>query len=163
MIPILTTERVAEIAALASEATPGPWERSRNWSIVGAGHDWDRTWPIDEALVVGVGKGDPLRVRRADFRVCYISGPGEKNCAVADAHFIAAARTIVPELCASHERLRKDVAMLDKCHEALREMSGDLVADLRARVAELEARVAAQNEEIWAAVAVIVAYRSAGR
>ena len=80
----MTLSDIEELERLEREATPGEWRADRNWyMVVGVGHDWDRTYPK--------GSG-------ADFRVCHVMGPGERNAATGDHTFIPAIRNAAPEL-----------------------------------------------------------------
>lgn len=105
--------RVAEIAARAEKATPGPWFREYN-SIITPGPDEASTsaeW--DEAYVAHCGKPrDQRDVRR-----------------IADADFISAARTDIPFLLSEVRRLRSVVEDAEKViAEARERLSGADVA-----------------------------------
>lgn len=95
---------VAAIRARADAATPGPWSRSRNWSVIGPSHDWDKTWP--DGTIAGQ--------KAHDQRICYVAGPGEANNAREDGDFIAAARTDVPALCDELESTRERLAEAER-------------------------------------------------
>ncbi len=76
----MTPERIAELRALAEQATPGPWRFSGTSDLTPKG--WIST-PQDD--------------------ICDLTGAGAPH----DAAFIAAARTALPEALDAIERVRK--------------------------------------------------------
>ena len=92
----LTEERLAEIEALANAATEGPWDRSD------VAHHHDGSF-----MSVNLTEG-PF-----DLVVCYGGGEPDdlERCAIAhaDAAFIAAASSLVPELVDEVRRLRAEI------------------------------------------------------
>lgn len=86
---------IEALEALEKAATPWPWVGDRNWTIVGRGHDWERTWPK------GIG---------ADFRVCQVDGPSHENRAPEDYKLIPAMRNALPSILAELRAARVVVA-----------------------------------------------------
>lgn len=87
---------VAEGARLLAKATPGNWQRDRNWYVVSVRHNWARTWPDGEG---------------ADYRICQVVGPGHQNSPAEDAEHIVWLHNNAPELlrrAREYERLRVD-------------------------------------------------------
>jgi hypothetical protein len=76
--------------------TPGPWEASYN--------PMDTSYPADYYTVITEREGDHIAEVDDEKRAEEHEGPHGKFGR--DAHFIAAARTLVPELVAEVERLR---------------------------------------------------------
>jgi hypothetical protein len=85
--PPISAEDRAEMRERCEKATPGPWTGSRNWTIVGPRHDWDRQW-----------SADGCKSNEFDERICHVAGPGSLNNAKADYDFISRARTDLPAL-----------------------------------------------------------------
>ena len=85
-----TPENLARLGALAEAATWGPWRIGDDW---GPACEYD--WPVID------GNGDPL---------CRCPGDGVRGGHfVADAAFVAAARSAVPQLLAEVEQLKRDL------------------------------------------------------
>lgn len=95
-----TPERdVCDRARQALEGvTPGPWESSYN--------PMDTSYPADYYTVITEREGDHIAEVDDEKRAEEHEGPHGKFGR--DAHFIAAARTLVPELVAEVERLRQE-------------------------------------------------------
>lgn len=96
----MTPERLAEIRTRAEAATPGPWE-AEDYS----------TDPGDEGSCITAGEPGTMRQRAVAYAIDYPWTTPE-SCA-ADATFIAAARTVVPELVTEVERLQARVGSCD--------------------------------------------------
>ena len=91
---VMTPERLAEIRVRAEAATQGPWE-AQDYSAD----------PGDEVSCITAGEPGTMRQRAVAYAIAY-SWTTPESCA-ADATFIAAARTDVPDLVAEIERLRE--------------------------------------------------------
>lgn len=94
MSEILTAEQVAEIAGRAEAAYPAPWEEE--WNTL----------------------GQPF-LRSGVLEVAYLSRWFHPDQTKANLDFVAASRTDVPALCASHEALRREVERQAKALELL--------------------------------------------
>ena len=101
----MTPERLAEIRARAEAATDGPWE-AQDYSAD----------PGDEGSCITAGEPGTMRQRAVAYAIDYPWTTPE-SCA-ADATFIAAARTDVPELVAEVRVLTTAVNALGHAHDA---------------------------------------------
>lgn len=127
----LTDERLGELERLAAAATPGPWrndpEPGMPWDIGRAKlpGDWDPGVPCLWLLAT-------TNVRLGNTDDAPMAGDYRFGQAIADAWFIAAARTAVPELCAEVRRLRAALAGAEGLRDLLRESGRAVVAGMEA-------------------------------
>lgn len=113
----MTNERIAELRALEQAATPGPWERWAEHADFFA-----RVKKNTRGVMIGERVGE-----------CTDDSDEGEALAFANADFIVAARTAVPELLDENERLRD---LIGRLHEALdlaraRGQYDDLLAEAR--------------------------------
>lgn len=120
MPEILSPERVAEYAKLAEQATEGPWDDLIN------------------GFCLSAGVGSP-KYEQHHADICLPPEcPKDDKRSRANAAFIARAREAVPELCASHEALRKRVAELEKAKAEYESLKNNAL--LAAGVIEMQAK-----------------------
>lgn len=100
--PVLSDDEIAAITARAEKATPGPWDVQRQDE-----DDGDIVWEVWNDKVL---------------RVLKISGKWDSSNRRArpDAAFIAASRTDIPKLIASHASLKAEVERLREALDAAR-------------------------------------------
>ncbi|MET8694792.1 hypothetical protein ABZV65_19865 [Streptomyces bauhiniae] len=128
----MTPERLAEIAARANAATRGPW----------CTDDWEIYHGLEYVPGMSLWIGE----------TCTGTGTPERDRA--NATFMAAARTDVPDLLADNDRLRARVAELESQREAdhatwrhdLRKAQDEREAK-DSRISELEAGIAWRDAE----------------
>jgi hypothetical protein len=119
----VTPERLAELRALAEGATPGPWESMFTGGALN---------PINLEVYCLAQRITGINVATVGLSPGSGAEPGPYCGKDADADFIAAARTAVPELLDYAASLRADV-------KALAEGNEELLADERALTAERDA------------------------
>ena len=105
----MTSEQLATLQALADAATPGPWHKDPTPGMpydVGRVHqdgDWDETAPCLWLVAT-------TNIRLGNTEDAPMAGDYRFDQTIADAAFIAASRSAVPELIAEVRRLRAALA-----------------------------------------------------
>lgn len=119
----VTPERLNELAALANAATPGPWVPSEDATTdVVIWGEADKSYE-DYVWVANIAEGEPTGMwnvmadgRRVptnpNDKPIIIGAGGFEKQTEANAAFIAAARTAVPDLIAEVRRLQRELASL---------------------------------------------------